>query len=295
MRKRPGPAALEENAAELARLASPCRLCPRRCGAERRAGKTGFCRAPFGPVVSSCHPHHGEEIPLSGRRGSGTIFFTWCNLGCVFCQNHDISQEGKGTGVTVAELAGMMLRLQDAGCHNLNLVSPTHQAHSIAAAIVLAREQGLALPVVYNTGGYDAVETLALLEGMVDIYMPDVKFSDPVVSRRLADAPDYPEAVKAAVREMHRQVGDLVIGPGGIARRGLLVRHLVLPHDLAGSDEVFRFLAEEISPHTYLNVMSQYLPCGKALGAPLIGDPITREEYLAAAALARRHGLSRLD
>ena len=286
---------LEQRTGLLADRASPCRLCPRECGSMRREGETGYCRAGFGPVVSSAHAHFGEEAPLSGSRGSGTIFLTHCNLGCVFCQNYDISHEGSGRSVTVEELANVMLLLQGQGCHNINFVTPTHQVHAIVQALVLAADSGLELPLVYNTGGYDSVETLRLLEGIVDIYMPDLKFSDPDVSKDLADAPDYSDMARSAIREMHRQVGDLVMDEKGIALRGLLVRHLVLPHDLAGSRDSLTFLAEEISTDTYLNIMGQYRPCHGAMGRPLIGDHLRQKDYLAVLNLARELGLSRLD
>lgn len=286
---------LVERARFLDDLSSPCRLCPRECGARRKEGEKGYCRTGFDPVVSSAHAHFGEEAPLTGTRGSGTIFFTNCNLGCVFCQNYDISHEGAGRRITVEELANLMLLLQGQGCHNINFVTPTHQIHAIVQALVSAAERGLKVPLVYNTGGYDSVDTLRLLEGIFDIYMPDLKFSDPRVARDLADADDYPEKAREAVREMHRQVGDLVLNDRGVALRGLLVRHLVLPHDLAGSLDTLRFLAEEISRNTYLNIMAQYRPCYGAVGKPLIGDRLQQRDFTAVLALARKIGLERLD
>jgi putative pyruvate formate lyase activating enzyme len=298
----PAPSYLELTAAELKYraaalrdLASPCRLCPRRCGSDRAGGDTGYCRTGMMPVVSSVHPHFGEEAPLVGSGGSGTIFFTNCNLGCVFCQNYDISHQGKGTPITTEALASAMLNLQHQGCHNINLVTPSHQVHAIMESLVLAIEQGLSLPIVYNTGGYDSPETLRNLDGIVDIYMPDLKFMDTATAAELADAADYPAVASEAIRIMHRQVGDLAIDGRGVAARGLLVRHLVLPADLASSRDAFRFLAEEISSNTYLNVMAQYRPCHEAVGRPAIGQPLSGQEYTAAVSTARELGLKRLD
>jgi putative pyruvate formate lyase activating enzyme len=246
-------------------------------------------------MVSSIHPHYGEEPPLVGTGGSGTIFLTNCNLGCIFCQNYDISHQGRGQIITVQDLAASMLTLQKLGCHNINFVTPTHQIHVIVEALALAVRGGLAVPLVYNTGGYDSLETLQLLDGVFDIYMPDLKFTSESTATDLADARDYPQIVKKAIREMHRQVGDLLVDKGGIAMRGLLLRHLVLPHDLAGTDEAFRFLAEEISTHTYLNVMAQYRPCFEAVRRPLIRSRLSQSDYLGALDLARKWGLKRLD
>ncbi|UCG37971.1 MAG: radical SAM protein, partial [bacterium] len=225
-----GPDELLERARALEEMASPCRLCPRRCAAMRGEGETGYCRTGFAPMVSSVHPHFGEEAPLVGRGGSGTVFLTNCNLGCIFCQNYDISHLGRGQEVTVQEMASAMLTLQRMGCHNINFVTPTHQTHAIVAGVALAAEAGLRIPLVYNTGGYDSLDALRLLDGVFDIYMPDMKFSHGPIASQLADAPDYPQVVREAVREMHRQVGDLQVDESGVATRGLLVRHLVLPH-----------------------------------------------------------------
>jgi len=289
------PDELLARADQLAELASPCSLCPRKCGSRRKEGETGYCSTGYLPEVSSFHPHHGEERPLSGERGSGTIFLTNCNLGCLFCQNYDISHGGQGRTLTVRELAAAMLGLQKAGCHNINFVTPSHQTHAIVAAVSIAADEGLRLPLVYNTGGYDSAPILRLMEGIFDIYMPDLKFTDPATSARLAEAGDYPEVVLDAVREMHRQVGDLITDDRGVAHRGLLVRHLVLPGGLAGSDEAFRFLVEEISTNTYLNVMAQYRPCYRALGEPVIGERLQQRDYLEALELAAKWGLRRLD
>lgn len=245
--------------------------------------------------MSSFGPHFGEEAPLVGRRGSGTIFFAYCNLHCVFCQNYSISQLGEGSVVDSAELAAMMLSLQAKGCHNINLVSPTHVAPFILEALETATGKGLQLPIVYNTGGYDSIETLELLDGIVDIYMPDMKYFEGKVGEKFSGVKGYPQVNRAAVKEMHRQVGDLQIDESGVAMRGLLVRHLVLPNGLAGTEGAVKFLAEEISANTYLNVMAQYHPCYHAFEHPQISRPITNEEYSAAIELAQRYGLYRLD
>lgn len=246
-------------------------------------------------MVSSFGPHFGEESPLVGSCGSGTIFFTNCNLRCLFCQNYDISHLGRGEEVSGGQLAAIMLNLQRSGCHNVNLVSPTHFVPQILEALCMAAEEGLRLPLVYNTGGYESSETLALLDGVVDIYMPDAKYWGPEVARLLSEAPDYPEVMRQALKEMHRQVGDLAIDGLGIARRGLLVRHLVLPEGLAGTREVMNFIAKEISPNTYVNVMAQYRPCYRAQEIPELRRPISPEEYRQAVEGALGAGLHRLD
>jgi len=246
-------------------------------------------------VISSYGPHFGEEAPLVGKHGSGTIFFTYCNLQCVFCQNYTISQLGEGRAVDREELAGMMLSLQARGCHNINLVSPTHVAPHILDALELAVSKGLYLPLVYNSGGYDSVETLGLLDGIIDIYMPDMKYSDEKTAEQLSGIKDYPKVNKAAVKEMHRQVGDLQTDKQGVAHRGLLVRHLVLPNRLAGTQEVVRFLAQEVSTNTYLNIMAQYHPCHKAFDIPQLARPVNRQEFREAIDLAHQRGLHRLD
>jgi len=277
-----------------------CDLCAQNCRGDRRAGK-GICRTGTLALVSSYGPHHGEENPLRGWLGSGTIFFTRCNLKCQFCQNYDISQldhPPKGTGGHEAEpeeIAAMMLELQEMGCHNINFVSPSHVVAQILAATAIAAEAGLRLPLVYNTGGYDSLAALQLLDGIVDIYMPDMKYSDTKIAQRLSKAKDYPAVNRAAVKEMHRQVGDLVIDERGVAQRGLLVRHLVLPDGLAGTVEVAHFLAEEISRDTYINVMTQYHPSYKANEHPPLDRRITPKEYAEAVAACRAAGLHRFD
>jgi putative pyruvate formate lyase activating enzyme len=265
-------------------------LCPRRCGVNRSAGRKGYCGIGAEPVISSFGPHFGEESVLVGRGGSGTVFFTGCNLRCVYCQNYDISQRHQGERIPIEELAEIFIRLEAAGCVNINLVSPSHQIAAIAAALVKAKADGLHVPIVYNSGGYDLPETLALLEGLIDIYMPDMKYADAQAAGRYSDAPDYPTVNQAAVREMHRQVGDLVIQKG-VAVRGLLVRHLVLPGGLAGSGRIFEFLAREISPHTAVNVMDQYRPCFLADECPPLDRRPTKTEYEAALSCARQNGL----
>jgi len=273
-----------------------CDLCARYCYVNRRTGVEGaVCRTGERAVVASWGPHHGEEGVLRGWRGSGTIFFGGCNLRCVYCQNWDLSQKGAGREVEPAAIAAMMLELQEAGCHNVNLVSPSHAVAQLIAAVEIAAQKRLRLPLVYNTGGYDSFEALQLLEGIVDIYMPDMKYGDSGRARKYSKVRDYVAANRQAVKEMHRQVGDLVVDEHGIAQRGLLVRHLVLPEDIAGTESVLEFLAEEVSPNTYVNLMDQYRPCYRAEEYPEIDRGITREEYEAALAAAERHGITRLD
>lgn len=287
---------LKRRAEEAFARLEECRFCPRECGTNRLLDtKRVICRTGEQAVVSSYHTHFGEESPLVGDHGSGTIFFSWCNLRCQFCQNYEISQLGHGREVEAEELALMMLHLQAQGCHNINFVSPTHVVPQILAALVLAAEKGLRIPLVYNTGGYDHLETLALLDGVIDIYMPDMKYSNEATARRLSKIRDYPEVNRQAVKEMHRQVGDLILDENGIAQRGLLVRHLVLPNGLAGTAQVVDFLAKEVSTNTYLNVMDQYRPCYKADQFPEISRPLTQAEIAEAVSLAREAGLTRLD
>jgi len=288
------PTALEARVTDLRALLRSCRLCPRRCGVDRLAGELGACRVGAQPMVSSYSAHFGEERPLVGRGGSGTIFLTYCNLRCLFCQNYDISHLGGGEVISIEDLAAMMCELQRRGCHNLNWVTPTHQVPMLVEALLRARSQGVRLPIVYNCGGYESVETLRLLDGIVDIYMPDAKYSDNEVGRRLSGVPDYWDRCQEALTEMHRQVGDLWIGEDGLARRGLLVRHLVLPQNLAGTAEVMPFLAS-LSRHTYVNVMPQYRPMHRAREWPALTRPITRDEFQEAIRAALEAGLTRLD
>jgi len=270
---------------------NPCTLCPRGCKVNRSEGQIGFCGVADVPLVSSVGPHFGEESVLVGLGGSGTIFFAGCNLGCIFCQNFDISHHRHGRQVTIGQLARSMLELQNYGCSNINFVTPTHVIPAIAAAIELARKKGLRLPTVYNTGGYDSLETLKLLDGFIDIYMPDMKYSDSEVGRQLSNAPDYWQVNQAAVKQMHRQVGDLQVEKG-LATRGLLVRHLILPNQLAGSYEIIDFLAEEISSSTTINVMAQYRPCYKASSYPQINRRPTLEEIESVRQYAIQKGLN---
>jgi putative pyruvate formate lyase activating enzyme len=281
--------------AAAARLAD-CDLCARYCRVDRtRTLRGAVCRTGRQAVVSSFGPHHGEEDCLRGWNGSGTVFFSWCNLRCVFCQNWEISWQGEGREMGAEQLAGVMLALQRAGCHNINFVSPSHVVAQILEAVLLAAQRGLRLPLVYNSGGYDSLEALALLDGVVEIYMPDLKYGDSDPAHRFSHVRDYVRHNWAAVREMHRQVGDLVVNAQGLARRGLLVRHLVLPNGLAGTEAVLKFLAEEVSPETYVNLMDQYRPCYRAGDHPELERGLGAEEYEAALALARRYGISRLD
>jgi putative pyruvate formate lyase activating enzyme len=272
-----------------------CDVCAWECGINRRAGQLGICKTGEQARLSSYGPHMGEEDPLRGWRGSGTIFFARCNLRCQYCQNYDISQRDAGHLVEPEELAAVMLELQEYGCHNINFVSPSHVVPQILAATYIAAQAGLQVPLVYNTGGYDSLEILRLLDGVIDIYMPDIKYADPKIARKYSNIPNYPLHNQAALREMHRQVGDLVLDERGIAQHGLLVRHLVLPDELAGTQKVVRFLAQDISQQTYLNLMDQYRPAYKAHQFPELNRPITRREYEAARKLAKDAGLKRLD
>jgi putative pyruvate formate lyase activating enzyme len=258
-------------------------------------GQQGFCRTGRLAKVAAHHPHFGEEAPLVGSSGSGTIFFSNCNLGCVFCQNYEISHLGEGEEVTARQLAAMMVHLGQQGCHNINLVTPSHVVPQILEALPQAIEGGLSIPLVYNTSGYDEVDTLRLLEGIVDIYMPDFKFWSGESSRRFAKAEDYPEKARQAIGEMHRQVGDLLINAEGLAEHGLLVRHLVMPEGLDESREILGFLAREISPATYVNVMDQYRPCGRSMDFPPLDRMLLPREYRQALELAAQAGLTRLD
>ncbi len=286
---------IKERAQKAWELMAPCRLCPRSCKVNRREKEMGFCSTGKYARVSSAFPHHGEEDCLRGYRGSGTIFFSGCNLGCCFCQNYPLSQGDEGTEESAQSLAEQILRLQAAGCHNLNLVTPTHVVAQILDALAIAVENGFHLPIVYNSGGYDSLETLRLLDGIIDIYMPDFKYWDADVAKQLSDARDYPETAARAITEMHRQVGDLVMDDRGIAERGLLVRHLVLPNRLAGTQEVMSFLSSEISTDTFVNVMGQYRPCWKASTVAEIDRPVSLAEVIEAKQMALEAGLTRLD
>jgi len=280
---------LQERIESTLSILENCRLCPRHCEVNRLEGELGFCRTGRKAVVSSYSPHFGEEDPL------GTIFMTHCNLGCVFCQNYEISHLSEGVQVSASDLAQIMLTLQRRGCHNINFVTPTHMVPQILEALQEAIEGGLKVPLVYNCGGYEEVDTLKLLDGIFDIYMPDFKFWDSEVAARFCSAPDYAEKACAAVKEMHQQVGDLTLDQQGIAQRGLLVRHLVMPEGLAGTREIMRFLANEVSKNTYVNVMSQYRPCGEAHNFPELRRSITAGEFRNAVSMAQEEGIHRLD
>jgi len=276
-------------------MMKPCRLCPRECGVDRLAGEKGFCRTGRKAVAASFNQHFGEEAPLVGTFGSGTIFFSSCNLLCSFCQNHDISHGMAGFEVGPEHTAKMMLDLAARGCHNINFVTPTHVVPQILEALVLAAERGLTTPLVFNSGGYDSVDALRLLEGVFDIYMPDFKFWDNRWAERYCQTPDYREKATAAVKEMHRQVGDLATDERSIAVSGLLVRHLVMPNDVAGTLGVMKFLADEVSVNTCVNVMAQYRPCGSAAADDVVNRRISREEFRQALDAAQQAGLHRLD
>ncbi len=291
---------LRQRLDEARAMLTPCRVCPRACGADRLAGRIGACRIGRRARVASWGPHFGEESPLVGSKGSGAVFFAGCNLHCVFCQNEDISHpdslaDAAPDAVDSDQLAAVMLDLQRQGCHNINLVTPSHVVPQILEALALAADQGLTLPLVYNSSGYDAPETLRLLEGVVDIYMPDIKFWHDATAARYTGVKDYATVTRAAVREMYGQVGDLELDRDGIAVRGLLVRHLVMPGQLDETAAIVRFLASEISPHTYVNIMDQYHPCARAHEFPEIDRTITADEYRQARDLARQAGLDRLD
>ena len=286
---------LGERIAQAREILRNCNLCPRRCGVDRLAGQIGFCKTAAKAWVSSFNPHFGEEAPLVGTAGSGTIFFTHCNLMCVFCQNYDISHQGYGQEAEADQLAAVMLQLQQTGCHNINFVTPSHVVPQILEALEIAVEAGLRLPLVFNSGGYDRVSTLGLLDGIFDIYMPDFKFWDQKVAADACDAPDYPEVARRALIEMHRQVGDLVIDDSGIAVRGLLIRHLVLPGNMAGTREVMRFIAGSVSADSYVNIMAQYRPCGRSYEVEGLEDYPTTADYKEAVRAAKEEGIRRLD
>ena len=273
-----------------------CELCPRQCGVNRQNGERGFCRGPARPMIYSAHPHFGEEISLVGKNGSGTIFFSNCNLRCVFCQNWPISHEGKGKKVNDEDLADMMIYLQKTGCHNINVVTPTHVMPNILGATRIALKKGLRLPLVYNTSGYERLEILKILDGIVDIYLPDMKYMDADhAAKYSAGAADYPEVAKRALIEMNRQVGELQIDKRGIATRGLMIRHLVMPNRVAGTDKLVKWLAESLPKSTYVNIMPQYRVEYEAFNYPKIARGITVQEFLEAMEWAENYGLTNLD
>ena len=285
---------LQRRMTALGRLLSPCVLCPRNCRVNRRSGELGLCQAGDQLMVAAAFPHFGEEPPLSGQGGSGAIFISWCNLLCQFCQSWEVNHRGEGVPVRARELAEIMVDLQSQGCHNINFVTPTHYAPQLIAALPLAIEQGFRLPLVYNCGGYESLEAIQLLDGIVDIYLPDIKFLDPCASdRHLDGAADYPQVVRTVLKEMHRQVGDLVLDAHGIAQRGLIVRHLVMPGLTSDSHAILRFIADELSSQTYVNIMDQYRPCFQAGRSPEIARRTTRMEHRAVVEMAHGLGLHR--
>jgi len=284
---------LNERSEALHQLFEECRICPNECMTKRSEGETGECHSTDEVLISSLGPHYGEEPPLVGTHGSGTIFLTNCNLSCEFCQNYDISHLGRGEPVTMTDLARVMLQLQQRGCHNINFVTPTHFTPQIVEALILAVEKGLELPIVYNSGGYESVETLKLLEDIVDVYMPDIKYSVDENALKYSGIKNYWAIVTSALKEMHRQVGDLKISKRGIAQRGLLIRHLVLPNNITGSKKVIDFVANEISTESYLNIMDQYRPAYNAFKYEKLNRRITPSEYKEVADYAFNKGLRR--
>lgn len=282
---------LRKRAAQLKEKLESCDLCPHLCGVNRKEGLLGFCRSTKDLMVAGYSPHFGEEKPLVGEYGSGTIFFSHCNLRCVYCQNYDISCGLYGNKTTVEDLSDMMLDLQENSCHNINLVTPTQFVPQIVEALVIAAENGLNIPLVYNTGGYESIKTLKLLEDIVDIYMPDIKYGDEQRAKKYSGIKDYPKMVKKAVKEMHQQVGNLITDEKGIAQKGLIIRHLVLPNGLSDTEKVMKFIAEEISPDTYVNIMAQYHPAHKAHVHPDLDRGVTREEFREAVKIALKYGI----
>jgi putative pyruvate formate lyase activating enzyme len=269
------------------RLAS-CDICPRKCGVNRLRNERGYCKTGLLPKVCSFMPHRGEEPPISGSRGSGTIFFSHCNLSCAYCQNYEFSQEGQGREVDFGDLAGFMLELQKQGCHNINLVTPTHVMPQILKALIIAVEKGLHIPLVYNTGGYELAGAIRLLVGIVDIYLPDMRYADEEAAVRYSQAPGYPAYNQEAVKEMFRQAGNAVIGEDGIIKKGVIIRHLVLPHNLSGTERIMRFISRELGPDAFISLMSQYLPYYKASEYKEISRRLLHEEY--AQAIETMHG-----
>lgn len=286
---------LEAKTEKLFKKLENCEICPQKCQVNRLKNEKGFCQLGNLPMVSSYHPHFGEESVLVGTYGSGTIFFTSCNLACVYCQNYDISQLRIGEIISFEKLAKAMINLQNLGCHNINFVTPTPQIPQIVKALSIAIKRGLKIPLVYNTNSYDLVEILKLLDGIIDIYLPDAKYSNNEIALKYSQVPNYFEIMKKAIKEMWQQVGDLVINDEGIAVKGLLVRHLVLPNNLAGSEKIFEFLAKEVSVNTFINIMDQYYPCYKASHYPELKRKITPEEYKKTIELAKKFNLKKIS
>ncbi len=282
---------LKKRAEEAVSLLGACRLCPRQCGIDRLKDETGFCRTGRQAVVCSAFSHLGEEPAVSGSRGSGTVFFTHCNMRCVYCQNCRFSQEGEGRAVSTRELADIMLRLQGNGCHNINVVTPTHVMPQILEALTLAAQEGLDIPLVYNTSGYETAEAVRLLDGIVDVYLPDMRYGQEAPAVRYSCAPGYPRTNREALREMFRQHPAAILDGDGVMTQGLIVRHLVLPDGLAGTEEIFAFIAKELSPEVHLSLMSQYFPAYEACGYPALARRINLQEYEAATALLEKYGL----
>jgi len=286
---------LEKRTKALYQKLEKCDICPNNCNINRLKGEKGVCNTPDKLIISSYGPHFGEESPLVGNHGSGTVFFTNCNLKCVFCQNYEISQHGDGYEVSPDFLAAIFLSLQENRCHNINLVTPTHQIPGIVKAIFIAAREGLKIPIVYNSGGYDSMESLRLLEGIIDLYMPDFKYWDQKIALKLSKVREYPHFAREALKEMQRQTGCLVTDKHGIAQKGLIVRHLVLPENYAGTEEVVKFISNEISKDTYINIMDQYRPCFNAGKYSAISRPISNVEYKLAIENAKKYGLWRFD
>jgi putative pyruvate formate lyase activating enzyme len=285
---------LKRRIERLFKILESCEICPRKCHVNRLKGEKGYCQLGYLPMVSAYHPHFGEEAPLVGKYGSGTIFMTSCNLSCVYCQNYEISQLRVGGEISFERLAEMMIELQNLGCHNINFVTPTPQVPAILKSLEIAIEKGLKIPLVYNTSSYDSLEVLKLLDGIIDIYLPDARYSDDKIALKYSNTPNYFEIMKAAIKEMHRQVGDLIVNEEGIAIRGLIVRHLVLPNGLAGSEKIFEFIAKEISKNTFINIMDQYWPAYKAYQYPELSRRITEKEFQEAINLAKKFELKRI-
>lgn len=279
---------------KLFKILENCEICPRKCHINRIKNERGYCQLGYLPMVSAFHPHFGEEAPLVGMHGSGTIFLTSCNLACVYCQNYDISQLRIGGEISFEDLAEMMISLQSRGCHNINFVTPTPQVPQILKSLSIAIEKGLKIPLVYNTSSYDSLSVLKLLDGIVDIYLPDARYGNDEIALKYSKVPGYFEIMKAAIKEMHRQIGDLVVDEKRVAVKGLLVRHLVLPNNLAGSEKIFKFIVKEISKNTFLNIMDQYRPAWKANQYPELSRRITKDEFQEAIELAKKAGLKRI-